>query len=115
MTLILAYKNRGLTRDITILDVDSVTITPGGLDKLRVIIGREGKTAKLTVTSDSATSNGSSFTLNSPSSGLNRLRLDASDLDFDAGVYSLIVDYFDNADSQEWKNVDRQIFVLEDT
>ena len=111
MTLILAYKSRGVTRDITILDADGDAITPDSSDKIRAIIGREGAEAQLTVTSDAATANGSSFT----KGATNRLRLDASDLSFDAGIYTLFIDYFDYDDASEWKNVDRQVFCLEDT
>lgn len=122
MTLIHAYRNRGLTKDIQILDADSAAITPSANDKIRAIIGREGQLgssledAELVVTSDAATANGSSFTKNTPSDGTNRLRLDASDLNgIAAGVYTLFIDYFDNADAQEWKNVDRQVLSLEET
>jgi len=116
MTLILAYQNRGLTRDITIRDANEVTITLGANDNVRAIIGREGETPQLTITGGTATVNGSSFTPNSPSSGKNRLRLDASDLALiSPGTYTLFIDFFDNADAQEWKNVDRQVFVLENT
>lgn len=121
MALIYVYKNRGITKDFTITKADGTTLTPQANDKIRAIIGREGKLqsdlsgAKLTVTSGSNTTNGSSFTKNSPSSGKNRLRLDASDLDFEPGVYTLLIDYFDNADSQEWKTVSRQILVLRGT
>lgn len=111
MSLILAYKGRGLTRNLVILDADEDTITPGANDLVRVSIGREGETAKLTVTSGTNTANGSSLT----KGATNVLRLDASDLDFDPGVYTFFFDYFDNADAQEWKNVDRQIFSLQDT
>lgn len=111
MSLILAYKNRGLTRDITILDADGLTITPGSTDHVRVTIGREGEAAQLTIDSQSATANGSSVT----KGAANRLRLDAADLSFNPGVYTLFVDYFDADDAAEWKNVDRQCFVLEDT
>jgi len=111
MSLIYAYNNRGLTRDVTIEDAAGATITPGVNDKLRAVIGREGEAAKLTVTSDAATANGSSFT----KGATNCLRLDAADLAFDPGVYTLTIDYFDNADAGEWKNVDRQCFCLENT
>ena len=111
MALILAYANRGLTRDITIQDVNGDAIVPGAADKIRAIIGREGETAKLTVTSDAATANGSSFTKGTA----NRLRLDASDLSFDPGVYSLTIDYYDSHDVAEWKLVSKQCFVLEAT
>ena len=112
MSLILAYQSRGLTKDFSIDDTDGNTITPGVNDKLRIIIGRLGETAELTFTSDAATDNGSSIT---PGAN-NRLRLDASDLALiDPGTWSLIVDYYDNADAQEWKTVSRQVFVLEET
>ncbi len=112
MTLILAFQGRGITRDITIQNADGNTITPGGSDEIRAIIGREGETAKLTVASDAPTANGSTFT----KGAANRLRLDGSDLAaIDPGTYTLFVDFFDNADVQEWKNVDRQIISIENT
>lgn len=113
------FKNLGGTRDITIKNAAGGTIVPASSDKIRAIIGREGRlgtnfaNAQFLVTSDASTAAGSSFTKNSPSSGKNRLRIDAGDLDFAAGVYTLFIDYYDNADAQEWKNVDRQVFVLE--
>ncbi len=111
MSLILAYKSRGLQRDITIQDAAGATITPGSTDVVRVSIGREGETAKLIVSSAAATANGSSIV----KGATNRLRLDAEDLVFDPGTYTLFVDYFDAADSSEWKNVSRQVFVLENS
>ena len=107
--LIYAYQNRGLTRNFTINKVDGSTITPGVNDKVRIIIGRMGQAAKLTLTSDAPTDNGSSVTKGATCV----LRLDAGDLDFDPGVYMLCIDYYDHADAAEWKNVDRQCFVLE--
>jgi hypothetical protein len=109
--VIFAYRMRGITRDIAILDSAGDFITPSSGDKIRAIICREGETSKLTVTSDAATTNGSSFT----KGATNRLRLDASDLDFDPGTYTLIIDLYDHADGDEWKNVSRQVFHLEDT
>jgi len=111
MTLVYAYKGRGVTKDFTINDSNGVAITPGANDLVRVSIGRVGEAALFSVTSGTPTSNGSSIT----KGALNRLRIDASDLeDIDPGTYTLFVDYFDNADAQEWKTVDRQVFVLED-
>ena len=121
MSLIFAYKSRGLTKDLTILDGAGVAITPGSNDVLRIIIGREGELiadlsgAKLTFTSDAPSANGSSITKGGGTDGSHRMRLDASDLTFPAGTYSLIFDYFDAADSSEWKNISRQVFCLEDT
>ena len=112
MTLIHAYKDRGLTREITIQDAVGNTIIPGGLDEIRAIIGREGEAAKLTVASNAPTANGSTFT----KAAANILRLDASDLVLiDAGIYTLYIDFFDESDSEEWKNVEREIFSLEET
>jgi len=99
-----------LTRDITIQDINGNAIVPGAADKIRAVIGREGETAKLTVTSDAATANGSSFTKGTA----NRLRLDASDLALmDSGVYSIQIDFYDSHDVAEWKCVSKQVFVLE--
>jgi hypothetical protein len=112
MTLILAYRSRGRTINIVIQDANGDPIIPGGNDEVRARIGREGKTPELIVDSSAATANGSSFT-KATVGNPNVLRLDASDLEFDAGTYTMFVDYFDNADGQEWKNVDRQVFHLE--
>ena len=115
MSIIQGNRLRGVSKSIVILDGAGVALVPGANDKIRVRIGREGSIDSdpiLTVSSDGATAAGSSFTKNSPSSGTNRLRLDATDLDFAAGTYTLAVDYFDNADASEWKNVSRQVFVL---
>ncbi len=120
MSLIQAYRNRGKTVSLTITD-PSGTLVPAAADKLRVVIGREGKIggvnfadAQFFVDSDAATANGSTITPNT-STGVNTLRLDASDLRFAAGLYTLFFDFFDNSDGSEWKNVDRQVFNLEDT
>jgi hypothetical protein len=115
MALIFAYQNRNCTRDITIRNAADAVITPSTYDQVRAMIGREGYVPELTVASDAPTSNGSTFTKNHPSSGVNRLRLDAQDLDFEPGVYTLFLDYFDHADAEDWKNVDRQVFCLERT
>ena len=115
MSLIIAYASRGITKDLTIQDDNGTAIVPASGDKIRAIIGHEDGTSVLTVTSDAPTSAGSSFTKNSPSNGTNRLRLDAGDLTFDPGTYTLFVDLYDSNDANEWKNCDRVIFVLERT
>jgi len=109
MTLILAYKSLGRTMLIVIKDANGNAIVPGANDKVRARIGRRDGTSVLTVDSDAATANGSSFIKGAS----NTLRLDASDLDFEPGTYTMFIDYFDNADAREWKNVDRQVFHLE--
>ena len=121
MSLIFAYQSRGVTKDLTVLDALGNVITPGSNDKLRVIIGREGQLgidladAELVVTSDAATVNGSSLTIGGGNDGRHRLRLDASDLAFPPGVYTFFFDYLDVADQTEWKNIDRQVFNLEES
>jgi len=109
MTLILGQQNRGMTRNIVILDADGGTITPAMNDLVRVTIGRDGQTEVFTVTSGTDTAAGSSIT----KGATNVLRIDATDLNFDPGTYSFFVDFFDAADAQEWKEVDRQVFTLE--
>lgn len=112
MTLILAYQDRGLTRDLVILDANGDTITPGTHDEVSVRIGREGEVAKLSVASNAPTANGSTLT----KGVTNRLRLDATDLtSFEPGTYTMFFDFFDNADAAEWKNISRQVFHLEPT
>ncbi len=116
MSLIFAYRNRGVSKSIVIYDGAGVAIVPGENDQIRVRIGYEGTldTAPiLTIASDAPAAAGSSFTKNAPSDGYHQLRLDATDLSFAAGIYSLAVDYYDHADAQEWKNVSRQVFNLE--
>ncbi len=113
MTLVYAYQDRGLTRDIVILNSLSEAITPGSNDKVRARILRLGQVPKLTITGI-ANANGSVFTKNSPENGTNRLRIDATDLaTINPGVYTLAIDFFDNADAEEWKNVDRQVLHIE--
>jgi len=110
MSLVYAYRGKGISHDIVIVDRNGNTITPGGSDLVRATIGHQGQTAKLTVTSGTPTANGSSFTKGST----NRLRLDASDLSFPAGTYNLDVELFDHSDAAEWKLVSRQVFCLEE-
>lgn len=111
MTLILGQKERGLTRDVVIRNDAREAITPGRHDLVRARIGRNGQADVFSVTSGSATAAGSSMTKGATC----RLRIDASDLSFDPGTYTLWIEYFDNADAREWKEVDREVFVLEPT
>jgi len=109
--------------DFVINDADGTIRIPGASDRIRVIIGHESKLkddtdlsdAELLVVDNAPTSNGTTFTKGTAPLGKNRLRLDASDLVFPAGVYTLIFDFFNSADGNEWTNVERQVFVLEDT
>lgn len=108
MAVLLVSKDRGITRGIALLDPGGNTIVPTLTDQIRATIGRTGEAAKLVVHSDNPTANGSSFV---KGTATNVLRLDASDLTFGAGVYSLWVDYFDSAVG-EWQMVDSQVMVL---
>lgn len=114
MSLITAKKGLGKTVILTVLDAAGVAITPGANDLLRVRIMRQGEAVAFEVVSGTDTAAGSSITKNSPSTGQNTLRMDATDLGFDAGIYSFRFDYFDNADASEWKKVQDQVFSLED-
>ncbi len=124
MTILLANQIRGSTHDITIKDSADATIVPAAADEVRVVICRLSELggtaavptgAKLIVTSEAATANGSSFTKDGGGVGINRLRLDAQDLTWEPGTYTMLVDFFDDSDAEEWKTVDRQIFILGET
>jgi hypothetical protein len=43
------------------------------------------------------------------------LRIDASDLTFAPGIYTLTIDFYDSNDGNEWKNIERHVFTLEPT
>lgn len=117
-----ATRYRGFTKDIVLANVDSEAIIPLAGDKIRAYIGRvqdvDAETvsgAEFLITSDADSANGSYFRKNSPSSGYNRLRIDAADLSFPAGVYTLFVDFMDGNDANEWKSASREPFILEDS
>lgn len=117
MSLIHCYQSRAITKDLTIKSGAGVTINPGDNDIIKFRVGREGTLDTepvLLVTSEAATGNGSTFTKNSPSTGLNRLVLKEEDLAFAPGVYTASIELYDNADSA-LKNVSRQVFNLERT
>ena len=120
MTLIYGYQHRGFTLGLVIRNASEEVVTPGANDRVRVIIGREEEISavgevvtgeKFVVVSGTPTAAGSRITLGAS----NQLRIDASDLGFEPGTWTLYVDYFDNADAAEWKNVERQVFHLERT
>lgn len=111
MTLVLAQRERGATRNIVIQNAAGDVITPGAHDLVRVRIGRQGQPDMLSVTSGTPTPAGSSIT----KGATNVARFDADDLDFAPGTYTMHVEFFDNADAAEWKEVDREVFHLEPT
>lgn len=111
-----AYQSRGITVNVTVKDVNGDAITLTASDKIRAIITRVGQTEEFSVVSGTASANGSTFSLNTPSSGINQLRLDASDLaGIDPGIYSLYIDIQDDSDGSEWKTAERMIISIEDT
>lgn len=120
-SIVLAKQGRGVTRDVTLLNVVGDAVVPVTADKLRAYIGREKELgtdladAPFLVVSGADTPAGSSFQKNTPQSGINRLRIDATDLLFPDGVYTLFVDFYDSNDANEWKAVSRDVFVLEAT
>ncbi|MBD3404571.1 MAG: hypothetical protein GF411_00370 [Candidatus Lokiarchaeota archaeon] len=116
MSLIKTYQNRGLTKRLTMKDANGDVIRCEGGDKVRVRIQRMGETPQLEVVSGSPTVNGTKLTpAKVGGNSYSTLRLDDNDLDFAPGIYSFLFDYFDADDSEEWKNVDRQVFILEES
>ena len=109
MTLILVYRDRGRSYNFTIDDGDGNAIIPSAGDLVRCRIGRKGQADQFSVTSGTPTAAGSSITAGET----NRLRLDAGDLDFDPGTYTLSIEFFDLSDASEWKMVEEQVLHLE--
>ena len=118
MSLIAAYKNRGITKNIVMQTGLGHTITAGDSDKIRFVIGREGSldaAPLFSVSSDVDSAAGSYFRKNAPSSGINQLRLDATDLEsIPSGVYTASVELYDSQDGDEWKEVSRQVISIYD-
>lgn len=111
MALFLCYRSLGISKTITVKNAANQVIVPGENDTLRVKIGYEGATPLLTVTT--TTSQAGSILTVDRTDGEHTLRLDATDLAaIPPGTYTLFIEYYDNADGSEWKNVDRQVFQL---
>ena len=110
---------RNLVRDFTVYAVDGEVFQPTENDTLRVIIGRGGRlteiidSAELVVTSEEPTANGSSFEINTPELGVNRLSLVEDDLSFDAGSYTLLIE-LKESELDVWRTLSRRVFVLEE-
>lgn len=119
--VVTAQKSRGFTKDIVLFNVDGDPVVALTNDKLRAYIGHEGDLnddlsgAVFLITTDTDSAAGSYFRKNSPSSGANRLRIDATDLSFDPGIYTLFVDFYDSNDANEWKTASRDVFILENS
>ena len=114
MALLLAHKNRKFTRDLVMLDADGATVVPGDSDVARIKIGLRGETPVLDLDSATNSANGSSVSLNTPSSGTTRLQILAADMAITPGVYTLEFAIYDNTDSAI-KHVDAQVFVVQNT
>lgn len=110
MSALVAQRLRNWTRDILLKNSAGGTITPDANDQVRMKIGREGEAAQFSVTSGTPTGNGSTLTAAAPC----RLRIDASDLDFEPGGYNLVVEFYDYDDAADWKEVSRYSFTLEE-
>lgn len=106
-----AYQNRGASYNVTFSDANGA-ITPEAGDTIHCRIKRLDETAVLEFDSANPTTNGSSFTKGSP---INVLRLDAQDLSFNPGTYSILFELTDDSDGSDLKNVQRGVFTLEET
>ena len=93
-------------------DVNGDPITPDTNDVIHCKILHLGETPVLEVDSTGNTLNGSSFTKGAPE---NVLRLDAQDLEFDHGVYTISVELTDAEDANDLKNAQRGVFSLEES
>jgi len=112
MSLVYAYKDREVVRDITILDANGDVVTPAANDEVKVSIVRNMGEPELEVSSTGPTEPGSTLTINGSTV---RLRIVAGDLQFDPGVYDFIADFMDSNDGDQWKNIERHVFVLENS
>lgn len=113
MTLILAHRNRKLTRDIQILDSIGDAFTIGSNDVVRVRIGKPGSAALLSIDSESTTISGSTIEKNVPTPGTNRVQISEVDIGIlPAGVYTFEVALIDGADGDAVKHVDHQVLAV---
>ncbi len=110
-------QNFGCSFDIELLDSDGNTIIPDASDVVTVQIKRRGDAAVFNVDSSAPTAAGSSVTkaTNAVSDKNNVLRVDASDVNFTPGIYSMMIELLDDSDSQEPKHADYHIVTVEGT
>jgi hypothetical protein len=107
-----ANKGRGCTYNVTFNDSAGEAITPDPADLIHCKVLHVGKTPVFLVDSSAATANGSSFTKGAP---INVLRLDAEDMTFEPGAYTIVFELTDGNDADDIKNAQRGVFYLEDT
>lgn len=114
MTLLEAHQGRKWTKDLSILDANGDTITPGADDVVRVKIGRRAGnslTPLLDLDSVAASTNGSIVNKNSPSNGTHRTEISVADMaTLNPGTYTLELAFVDSTDGDAVKHVDHQVF-----
>jgi len=116
MTLILAHKKRKLVRDITVQNNAGSTVVMTTSDVVRIKVGKINQTPLLDLSSLAASANGSTISVNTPSSGYNRVEISQLDMDtLSPGVYSFEVSVVDRDDGNAIKHVDHQIIVVQGT
>lgn len=106
------YQSRGCTYNVTLFDVNGDPISPDTNDIVHCKILQLGETVTFEVDSTAPTANGSTFTKGDP---VNVLRLDAQDLVFDPGVYTISIELTDFEDVNDLKNAQRGVFTLEES
>jgi len=115
--LLASFKGTGITWNFDVKDSKGSVIIPGKNDKLRIRIMERGGSQVLFEVSSGTPSKNGSCVLKAGEEGRekNVFRFDDKDLEnLSIGSYSLVLDYFDNADSQEWKRIDTQVLFVFD-
>jgi hypothetical protein len=108
---ITAFQNRDTTERITLRDADGVAITLAAGDKVRVKIGKSGKTPLLDIFGGVDMNGGTTMTNANPVT----LKLYAADLLSDRikpGVYDIEALVVDSADDERCKHAESGVFVL---
>mgnify|MGYP003136913972 CR=1 FL=1 len=106
-----AYKKRQCNETITILDAAGAEVVLASTDQIRLKIGRAGETPVLDLSSNSASSNGSTVARANPCA----VRLDQDDLDFSPGAYDVEVSVVDDSDGDAIKHANKGSFILHNT
>lgn len=108
---ITAYQNRDTTESITFRDADGEAITLAAGDKVRIKVGRSGKTPLLDVFGGVALGGGTNVTNANPAT----LKLFASDIaseNIKPGAYDIEAIVVDSADSNRPKHAESGVFML---
>lgn len=108
---ITAYQSRATTETITLRDADGVAITLLSADRIRIKVGRAGKTPILDILGGTPMSGGTTINNANPAT----LKLYAADLGNQAikpGVYEIEAMVIDTADSNRLKHAESGVFTL---